>query len=99
MLDTCGPRRTSRQLIGSRVSVSAIAGSVARWQFVGGPRFGVLKIAKDGIRRSGDTREDRSMFTQRSGSVASYAAVAAATAILSAVGTWDATQFVARSAA
>ena|SRR3984893_5142106 len=39
------------------------------------------------------------MFTQRSGSVASYAAVAAATAILSAVGTWGATQFVARSAA
>ena len=39
------------------------------------------------------------MFTQRSGSVASYAAVAAATAILSAVGTWGATQFVTRSAA
>ncbi len=39
------------------------------------------------------------MFTQRSGSVASYAAVAAAAAILSAVGTWSATQFVARSAA
>jgi quercetin dioxygenase-like cupin family protein len=39
------------------------------------------------------------MFTQRSGSVASYAAVAAATAILSAAGTWGATQFVARSAA
>jgi hypothetical protein len=39
------------------------------------------------------------MFTQRSGSVASYAAIAAATAILSAVGTWGATQFVARSAA
>ena len=39
------------------------------------------------------------MFAQRSGSVASYAAVAAAAAILSAVGTWGATQFVARSAA
>jgi quercetin dioxygenase-like cupin family protein len=39
------------------------------------------------------------MFTQRSGSVASYAAVAAAAAILSGVGTWGATQFVARSAA
>jgi quercetin dioxygenase-like cupin family protein len=39
------------------------------------------------------------MFTLRSGSVASYAAVAAAAAILSAVGTWSATQFVASSAA
>ena len=39
------------------------------------------------------------MFTQRSGSVASYAAAAAAAAILSAVGTWSATQFVAGSAA
>jgi quercetin dioxygenase-like cupin family protein len=39
------------------------------------------------------------MFAERSGSVASYAAVAAATAILSALGTWGATQFVARSAA
>jgi quercetin dioxygenase-like cupin family protein len=48
---------------------------------------------------TGDTREDRLMFTQRNGSVASYATVAAAAAILSAVGTWSATQFVARSAA
>jgi hypothetical protein len=39
------------------------------------------------------------MFTQRSGSVASYAAVAVAAAILSAVGTWGATQFVASSTA
>ena len=39
------------------------------------------------------------MFTQRSGSVAPYAAVAVAAAILSAVGTWSATQFVASSAA
>ena len=39
------------------------------------------------------------MFAQRSGSVASYAAVAAVTAILSAAGTWGATQFVVRSAA
>ena len=39
------------------------------------------------------------MFTQRSGSVASYAAVAVAAAILSAVGTWNASQFVASSAA
>jgi hypothetical protein len=39
------------------------------------------------------------MFTQGSGSVASYAAVAAVGAILSAAGTWGATQFVARSAA
>jgi quercetin dioxygenase-like cupin family protein len=39
------------------------------------------------------------MFAQRSGSVASYAAVALAAAILSAVGTWSATQFVASSAA
>jgi quercetin dioxygenase-like cupin family protein len=39
------------------------------------------------------------MFAKRSGSVASYAAVAATAAILSAVGTWGATQFVARSAA
>jgi quercetin dioxygenase-like cupin family protein len=59
----------------------------------------LLKIAKDGIRRSGDTREDRSMFTQRSGSVASYVTIAVAAAILSAVGTWSATQFVANSTA
>jgi quercetin dioxygenase-like cupin family protein len=39
------------------------------------------------------------MFTQRNGSVASYAAVAVAAAILSAVGTWSAAQFVASSAA
>ena len=39
------------------------------------------------------------MSAQRSGSVASYAAVAAAAAMLSAVGTWGATQFVARAAA
>jgi quercetin dioxygenase-like cupin family protein len=39
------------------------------------------------------------MFTQRSGSVASYAAVAVAAAILSVVGTWSATQLVAGSAA
>ena len=39
------------------------------------------------------------MLTQRSGSVASYAAVAVVAAILSAVGTWSATQFVASSAA
>src|SRR5258707_6132147 len=39
------------------------------------------------------------MFTQRSGSVASYAAVAVAAAIVSVVGTWSATQFVASSAA
>ncbi len=39
------------------------------------------------------------MRTQRSGSVASYAAVAMAAASLSAVGTWGATQFVASSAA
>ena len=39
------------------------------------------------------------MFTQRSGSVASYAAVAVAAASLSVVGTWSATQFVAGSAA
>jgi quercetin dioxygenase-like cupin family protein len=39
------------------------------------------------------------MFTRRSGSVASYAAVAAAAGILSAVGTWSATQLVASSAA
>src|SRR4051794_19018439 len=69
----------------------AFFGSVARRQ--------CNEIAKDGIRRSGVTREDRSMFTQRSGSVASYAAVAMAAAILSAVGTWSATQFVASSAA
>jgi quercetin dioxygenase-like cupin family protein len=56
-------------------------------------------MAKDDIRRSGDTREDRSMFTRRSGSVASYVAVALAAAIPSAVGTWSATQFVASSAA
>src|ERR1700716_3967299 len=56
-------------------------------------------MAKDDIRRSGDTREDRSMFTRTSGSVASYVAVAVAAAIPSAVGTWSATQFVASSAA
>jgi quercetin dioxygenase-like cupin family protein len=56
-------------------------------------------MAKDAIRRSGDTREDRSMFTRTSGSVASYVAVAVAAAIPSAVGTWSATQFVASSAA
>jgi quercetin dioxygenase-like cupin family protein len=39
------------------------------------------------------------MFTRRSGSVASYAVVAMAAAILSGVGTWSATQFVAGSAA
>ena len=39
------------------------------------------------------------MFTQRSGSVASYAAVAGAAALVSAVGTWSATQLVASSAA
>ena len=39
------------------------------------------------------------MFTRRSGSVASYVAVAVAAAIPSAVGTWSATQFVASSAA
>src|SRR5262245_59359413 len=39
------------------------------------------------------------MFTQRNGSVASYAAVAVTAAILSAVGTWSATQFVAISGA
>src|SRR6202521_3393672 len=63
------------------------------------PRTAPRAIANDGIRRSGDTRKDRSMFTQRSGSVASYAAVAVAAAIVSAVGTWSATQFVASSAA
>jgi len=56
-------------------------------------------MAKDDIRRSGDTREDRSMFTRRSRSGASYIAVAVAAAIASAVGTWSATQFVASSAA
>src|SRR3979411_915438 len=56
-------------------------------------------MAKDDIRRSGDTREVRSVFTRRSGSVASYIAVAVAAAIASAVGTWSATQFVASSAA
>jgi quercetin dioxygenase-like cupin family protein len=54
---------------------------------------------EDAIRRSGDIREDRSMFTRRSGSVASYVAVALAAAIPAAVGTWSATQFVASSAA
>jgi quercetin dioxygenase-like cupin family protein len=39
------------------------------------------------------------MFTRRSGSVASYVAVAVAAAIPSAVGTWSATQFVTSSAA
>jgi quercetin dioxygenase-like cupin family protein len=39
------------------------------------------------------------MFTRRSGSVASYAVIAMAAAILSGVGTWSATQFVAGSAA
>ena len=39
------------------------------------------------------------MITQGSGSVASYIAIAVAAAILSAVGTWSATQFVASSAA
>jgi quercetin dioxygenase-like cupin family protein len=39
------------------------------------------------------------MFTWRSGSGASYAAVAVAAAIASAVGTWGATQFVTSSAA
>jgi quercetin dioxygenase-like cupin family protein len=39
------------------------------------------------------------MFTQRSGSVASYVAVAAAAATVSVVATWSATQFVASSAA
>ena len=39
------------------------------------------------------------MFTQGSGSVASYAAVAVAAAILSAVGTWSATQLVTSPAA
>jgi quercetin dioxygenase-like cupin family protein len=56
-------------------------------------------MIKQGIRRSGDIREDRSMFTRRSGSVASYVAVALAAAIPAAVGTWSATQFVASSAA
>jgi quercetin dioxygenase-like cupin family protein len=56
-------------------------------------------MAKDAIRRSGDTREDRSMFTRRSGPVASYVAVAVAAAVPAAVGTWSATQFVASSAA
>src|ERR1700716_654917 len=54
---------------------------------------------EDAIRRSGDIREDRSMFTRTSGSVASYVAVALAAAIPAAVGTWSATQFVASSAA
>jgi quercetin dioxygenase-like cupin family protein len=39
------------------------------------------------------------MFTRRSGSVASYAVIAVAAAILSGFGTWSATQFVAGSAA
>jgi quercetin dioxygenase-like cupin family protein len=39
------------------------------------------------------------MLAQRSGSVASHVVVAVAAAILSAVGTWSATQFVASSAA
>ena len=39
------------------------------------------------------------MFTRRSGSAASYVAVALAAAISAAVGTWSATQFVASSAA
>jgi hypothetical protein len=39
------------------------------------------------------------MFTQRGGSVASYAVVVVAAAILPAVGTSSATQFVASSAA
>jgi quercetin dioxygenase-like cupin family protein len=39
------------------------------------------------------------MFTRRSGSVASYAAVATAAAVAASVGTWSATQFVASSAA
>jgi len=39
------------------------------------------------------------MFTRRSGPFASYAAVATAAAVASAVGTWSATQFVASSAA
>jgi len=39
------------------------------------------------------------MFTERSGSVASYAVVVVAAAIVSAVGTWSAMQFVASSAA
>jgi quercetin dioxygenase-like cupin family protein len=39
------------------------------------------------------------MFTQRSGSVASHAAIAVAAAILSVVGTWSATQFIASSTA
>jgi hypothetical protein len=38
MLNTCGQQRTSKQLIASRVSGSAIAGSVARRQYVEGPR-------------------------------------------------------------
>ena len=39
------------------------------------------------------------MFTQRNGSVASHAAVAVTAAMLSVVGTWSATQFVAISGA
>jgi quercetin dioxygenase-like cupin family protein len=39
------------------------------------------------------------MFTRRSGSLASYAAVAMAAAVASAAATWGATQFVASSAA
>jgi quercetin dioxygenase-like cupin family protein len=39
------------------------------------------------------------MFTQRSKPAGSYAAVAAAAAMVSAVGTWSATQLVANSAA
>jgi hypothetical protein len=39
------------------------------------------------------------MLVQKSGSVASYAAVAVAAAILSAAGTWGAARFVASSAA
>ena len=39
------------------------------------------------------------MFTRRSGPVASYAAVAVVAAVVTAVGTWNAAQFVASSAA
>jgi quercetin dioxygenase-like cupin family protein len=56
-------------------------------------------MTKHRIRGSDDTQEDRSMFTRRSGSVASYAAVALAAAVPAAVGTWSATQFVASSVA
>jgi len=49
--------------------------------------------------RSGDIWEDQAMTMTRNRSVLSYCAVAVAAAVLSAIGTWSATNFVAVSAA